>query len=177
MHKTTKKSTLFLHFVVAFLYLNIFGLTNSEGIESTDNDSATPYFEKLRYCGTLKPLRGNYIITEAMVSWGKWIKGPDNLNEIGSPVNQTIAEGTEYQFCTAGRPFIPIGPNGHIVIVEKTPNAIASNQSIKIVWNFPIVGSFEQIASYSIEFYNISTYKLPVMDCHSYLYAFQKWKK
>lgn len=175
MHAITKL-TLFLNLVSAFLYLNIIELTRSEEIERTP-DAASLYAEYLRYCATLKPLRGNYIITEAKASWGKWIKGPDDVTEIGSPINQTVAEATEYQFCTAGRSFTPSGTTGYVVVVEKTPNATASNQSLKILWNVPFVGSFEQSVSYSIKFYNISTYRLPVINCHSYLYAFQKWKK
>lgn len=169
MNKITK-SALFL------LCLNLFGLTCSQEIEG-NSDSATAYAEFLRFCGTFKPIHGNYKIIHARIPWGKWVKGPNDMTEIGSPVNQTINEGEQFRFCTAGQSFTPDGIAANVVIVETTPNVNLPVQKTWIMWSVPFVSSFRQKITYSIEFYNITTYNLPIKNCkHNYLYELKRWR-
>lgn len=169
MHKLNK-SVLFL------LCLNLFGLTFSKEIERI-SDSSTPYAEFLRFCGTFKPIHGNYKIIDAGIPWGKWVKGPNDMTEINSPVNQTINEGEEFRFCTAGQPFTPDGTAADVVIVETTPNVNLPVQKTRISWNVPFLFSFRQKITYSIEFYNVTTYNLFIKNCkHNYVYELKKWR-
>lgn len=157
-------STWYVTIAVAFLCSNIFGLTRSDEIKETP-DSASLYAEYLRYCGTLRAYRGNYTITEANVSWGKWIKGPDDVTDISSPVNQKISEGFEFQFCTAGRSNTPSGTTGYIVIKE---NIAVS--PIRIDWDVPFVGSFEHNIKFDNNIYYVTTFNVPSRDYHFYIH-------
>lgn len=157
MHKIAK-STLFLPLIVAHLCLNIFGLSCSEETKKT-LDSVTPYVEYLRYCGTIRAYRGNYTITEANASWGKWIKGPDNVDEINAPVNQKITQGSEFQFCTAGRSNTPSGTTAYIVVMD---NYVLS--PIRIYWDVPFIGSFQQNVTFDSNVYYVTTYNLPSQE-------------
>lgn len=161
MHKITK-TTWSTTYVVAFLCLNLFGLTHLDEIKWTPN-AASLYAEYLRYCGMLRAYRGNYTITEANVSWGKWIKGPDDVTEIGPPINQTIIEGYELQFCTAGRSNTPSGTTGYIVVKE-----IHTPSPIRIYWDVPFIGSFAHNITFDSNIYYVTTYNLPGKKYHFY---------
>lgn len=164
------KSALFL------LCLNILKLICSQEVEGIP-DSATPYAEFLRFCGTFKPVHGNHKIIHTVIQWGKWVKGPDDMTEIGSPVNETINDGEEFRFCTAGRSFEPGGTNGDVIIVETTPNVNLPVQNTSIRWNVPFTSSFSQKITYSIEFYNITTYHMPIKNCqYNYVYELRRWR-
>lgn len=169
MHKIAK-STLFL------LCLNIFGLTCSQEMKGI-SDSATAYAEFLRFCGTFKPIHGHFKIIDAGIPWGKWVKGPDDMTEIGSPINQTINEGETFRFCTAGQAFYPGGTAADVVIVETTSNVDLPVQKTWITWSVAFVSSFWQKVKYSIEFYNITTHHLPIKNCeHNYVYELKRWR-
>lgn len=161
MHKMTK-TPWSVTLAVAFLCLNLFGLIRSAEIEESP-DSASLYAEYLRYCGTLRAYRGNYTITEADVSWGKWIKGPDDVTENDSPVNQKISEGFEFQFCTAGRSNTPSGTTGYIVVMENS-----AFSPIRIYWDVPFVGSFEHNINFDSNIYYVTTYNVPSKEHHFY---------
>lgn len=161
MHKITKL-TWSVTLAVAFLCLNLFGLTRSDENKET-SESASLYAEYLRYCGTLRAYRGNYTITEASVSWGKWIKGPGNVTEIASPVNQKISEGYELQFCTAGRSNTPSGTTGYIVVKENY-----ALSPIRIYWDVPFIGSFAQNITFDSNVYYVTTLQVPSEEYYFY---------
>lgn len=158
MLKVTE-TTRFATLTVTFLYLNLFGLTRS--YEIIENPYL--YAEYLRYCGTLRAYRGNYTITEANISWGKWIKSPADVTETGSPVNQKISEGYELQFCTAGRSNTPSGTTGYIVVGENI-----ALSPIRIDWNVPFIGLFQHNITFDSNIYYVTTYKVSNEEYHFY---------
>lgn len=165
MRKTTK-SMWSVALAVAFFCLNLFKLTRSDEIKETP-ESPSIYVEYLRFCGTLRAYRGNYIITEANVSWGKWIKGPNDVTEIDSPINQKIIKGYELQFCTAGRSNTPSGTTGYIIVKEN--DALSP---IRIYWDVPFIGSFEHNITFDSNIYYVTTYNVPSGEYHFFNYDF-----
>lgn len=66
--------------------------------------------------------KGNFVITEATLGEGKWIRK--------SPQNQAINEGHSYTVCSSGEAFQLSGTEGRITITE-----ISISKAVNVRWD------------------------------------------
>lgn len=104
------------------------------------------FAESLNYCATLKSARGNYVIINSDIPYGKWTEGPGTSDEIPPPTNKIVYNSGSLRICSSGRAFTPSGTEASIVLVETSDR---TNSQIKIYWDIPLFGSFNHTLSYN----------------------------
>lgn len=105
---------------------------NSSALESIKRARRYAY---LWFCVEFNVINGDYFVTKADKTWGKWVTKPYGI-ETQSPEGRRLATNENTLICSSGRDSSPSGTEVLLEIIEAKSRA-----PWKIYWNMPLSGS------------------------------------